>query len=77
MFVGGETFDEDYNKIKLNSVTMIQSDSAKYCFANISEVGSDLAAYASGNAGKDWVFHFIYLHIYSLCSTGVNLTNIL
>jgi len=57
MFVGGENFDGDFNPIKLNSVTMIQSNSAKYCYNNISEVvGSDLAAYASGNAGKIFVF---------------------
>jgi hypothetical protein len=56
MFVGGENFDDKFNPIKLNSVTMIQSNSAKYCYKNISEVGSDLAAYASGNAGKIFVF---------------------
>ncbi len=62
MFVGGETLDEYFNQIKLNSVTMIQSDSAKYCFTNISEVGSDLGAYASGNAGKYFWFHSVYQH---------------
>ena len=66
MFVGGEVPDGKGGKIRFNSATMIQSNSAKYCYKNISDVGSDLESYVSGNAGKNLCFHFNYLHVYSL-----------
>jgi hypothetical protein len=66
MFVGGEVLAENGGLIRFNSATMIQSNSAKYCYKNISDVGSELDSYASGNAGIDLCFPFNYLHVYSL-----------
>ncbi len=66
MFVGGEVPAEEGGLIRFNSATLIQSNSAKYCYKNISDVGSELDYFVSGNAGKNLCFHFNYLHVYSL-----------
>jgi hypothetical protein len=52
MFVGGDSLDEDKNPSRLDNATMIQSDSAKYCYKNISNIGIDHLTIVTGNAGK-------------------------
>ncbi len=62
MFVGGDTFNED-GKTRINSASLIQSDSAKYCYKNISDISSDYFTITVGNAGKVDIFN---LRVYIL-----------
>ncbi len=65
MFVGGEsgdTFNED-GQTRLNSASLIQSDPAKCCSKNTSDIGSDYLTITVGNTGKVDIFN---PHVYIL-----------